>query len=265
MEDDVHVVQKSIATAKSRAAALARDDVGTDSTIQPWSQLREPARQTSADRYDESVPPLHMTQALLFDLGDVIVGLDFPRAYRAAAELSRYSAEEIPQVIHRAKLASPYERGELSTDDFYRRFLETLGIDIPFEQFRALWQDMFHAEPLLSEDLLAGLARRHRLVLVSNTNELHFRYIERRYRLLRHFHERVLSYEVGLMKPDAGIYETAIKRARCPAPACLFVDDKQANVEGARQAGLDAVRFEGQGRLEEELIRRGVEWKGCDR
>ena len=201
-----------------------------------------------------------MLQALLFDLGDVIVGLDFNRAYRALAALTSYRADEIPEIISRANLAGPYECGKLSNDTFHKRFCEALDLDLPYEPFEQLWGDMFVPEPFLPPQFFEGLSRRYRLLLLSNTNDIHFRFIRDRYPMLRRFDDFVLSFEVGAMKPDTRIYEEAILRSGVAAAKCFFVDDKQVNVDAAQRAGIDAVRFEGRGELENQLRDRGVRW-----
>ena len=202
-------------------------------------------------------------KALLFDLGDVIIGLDFDRAYRAVAELSPYSADEIPDLIRQADLAYPYERGEMSSEVFHRRFCTALEMDIPFDRFRRLWGDMFQPEPILDDTFLAGLAANYRLVLLSNTNELHFDFIRGRYTLLRHFDELVLSYEVGVMKPGREIYTEAVRRAGCQAHECFFTDDKLVNVEAGARLGLEAVVFENPEQLRQSLAKRGVLWNSA--
>lgn len=199
-------------------------------------------------------------KALLFDLGNVIIGLDFERAYRALAGLTRCGADEIPEVIHRANLAGPYERGELSNNEFHKRFCAVLDLDLAYDPFEDLWGDMFVSEPFLPENFLEGLSRRYRLLLLSNTNDIHYRFLRERYLMLRHFDDFVLSYEVGAMKPDAKIYDEAIRRAGAPAGECFFVDDKQINVDAARRAGMDAVRFESRDELERQLRDRSVQW-----
>jgi len=201
-----------------------------------------------------------MPQALLFDLGDVIIGLDFPKAYEAAAKLSPFSVDEMPRVISRAKLAGPYERGEISNKQFHRRFCEALEMSLDYDRFEHLWGDMFQLETLLPDELFKELARNYRLLLLSNTNDIHFRFIRERYPVLRHFDDFVLSYEVGVMKPDAGIYAEAVRRAGAAAAECFFVDDKQVNVDAARKAGIDAVRFQGRETFERQLRERGIRW-----
>ena len=201
-----------------------------------------------------------MIKAVLLDLGEVVVGLDFPRAYRAAATLTDYTAEEIPKVISASGLARSYEHGRMSSETFYQKLSAALDLTVGFDEFRGIWENMFDPEPLISDSFLEGLARRTTLLLVSNTNELHFNSIRKRYPLLRHFHDSILSYEVGSMKPAEGLYREAIRRAECRPNECFFTDDKVANVEAALRFGIDATVFRGQETLKRELRERGVEW-----
>jgi putative hydrolase of the HAD superfamily len=110
------------------------------------------------------------------------------------------------------------------------------------------------------ESLLAGIRERYRMLVLSNTNAIHFDMVRQNYPLLRHFHDLVLSYEVKAMKPSPAIYREAIARAGCRPEECFFTDDIPAYVEGARREGIDAVRFESCAQLERELAARGVRW-----
>lgn len=197
-------------------------------------------------------------KALLFDLGDVIVGLDFDRAYRVIEERTGLSRNQILTLIRDANLASPYERGEISSRAFHQRFSDALDLNLCYEEFRSLWGDMFSDEPLLDSSFFEGLKKSYRLVLVSNTNEIHFRFLRTRHALLDLFDDFVLSYEMGVMKPDLRIYSRAIERARCGAQECFFTDDTLLNVRAARRAGIDAVLFQGREQLEKNLETRGI-------
>lgn len=199
-----------------------------------------------------------MTRAVILDLGNVIVGLDFPRAYRAAASLTGHSAGEIPELIRAANLARPYERGELTSEEFYLRFCRALDLKISYSEFVDLWSDMFQPEPILTDGLLRELAATTKLLMLSNTNEIHFEFIRGRYPLVRHFHDFVLSYRVGAMKPDAAIYLDAVRRAGCEPGECFFVDDIEENIAAARQLGIDAEIFRSANELEAQLRQRGV-------
>ena len=114
---------------------------------------------------------------------------------------------------------------------------------------------------LIPEPIIQGLAARYRLVLLSNTNAIHFDMIRRSYPVLRHFHDLILSYEVKAMKPDPVIYRAAIAAAGCRPEECFYTDDIADYVEGARRMGIDAVQFRGSEALEQDLRERGIEWK----
>ncbi len=199
-----------------------------------------------------------MIRAVIFDLGGVIVPLDFPRAYAAIAALSPLPAAEIPNRIRSSGLVERYETGRLTSPDFVRQLSDLLSIEITYPQFCDLWSTLFRPDPLIPESLFAGLAARYPLILLSNTNEIHFENIRARFPLLRHFHHLVLSYEVGAAKPSPRIYEAAVARAGFRPEECFFTDDVPAYVEGARHAGLDAVRFFDFPQLEAELKTRGI-------
>ena len=106
-----------------------------------------------------------------------------------------------------------------------------------------------------------ALARRYRLVLLSNTNALHFAMIRANYgRLIRHFHDLVLSYEVGAMKPNRKIYDTAVARAGCEPGECFYTDDIAEYIEAARALGIDAVQFESREQIERAMRARAIQW-----
>ena len=199
-----------------------------------------------------------MTRAILFDLGNVLVAFDFTRGYRALEGVCPHPAEEIPARIAASGLVPPYERGEVSSEAFYLQLCRLLDLCVAYDQFCALWSTIFLPDPIVSEDLLTSLRRRYRMVLISNTNDIHFRVIQANYPLIGHFDAMVLSHQVGAMKPADRIYQEAIRQAGCRPEECFYTDDVPEFVEGGRRNGLDAVRFTGQADLERELQRRWI-------
>jgi glucose-1-phosphatase len=199
-----------------------------------------------------------MYQTIIFDLGKVIVPFDFSRGYRAMAEHSPYPAEEIPKRIGATDLVRRFESGQVAPKDFVAQLCGMLEADISYDRFCEIWSSIFLPETLIPESLLEGLHHTYRLLLLSNTNAIHFEMVRRNYRLLRHFDEYVLSHEVGALKPSPVIYREAIARARCAPREIFFTDDIPDYVEAARKAGIDAVQFQNAGQLTEELRRRGI-------
>jgi glucose-1-phosphatase len=200
-------------------------------------------------------------KALIFDLGGVIVPFDFKRAYARIEPLCGYAAEEIPKRIGATGLVQRFESGQIEPEPFVAELLSRLGVSMSYAEFCDLWTCIFLPGPLIPEDLFRKLRERYRLILLSNTNAIHFGMLSGRYPLLDHFHDQVLSYQVGAMKPSPLIYQTAIARAGCAAEECFFTDDVLPYVEGARAAGMDAVQFQSAAQLERELQSRGVKWE----
>ena len=202
-----------------------------------------------------------MIKTVIFDLGTVIVPFDFARGYRAMAELCSCAAEEIPKRIGSTDLVRRFECGEVAPEQFVEQLCRTLDMRMEYANFCQIWCSIFLPDTLIPESLLRGLKRRYRLLLLSNTNAIHFSMIRENYPLLRHFDDYVLSYEVGALKPSPRIYEEAIARAQCAPAECFFTDDIPEYVAGARKAGMDAVQFQSAAQIEAELLGRGVTWE----
>jgi putative hydrolase of the HAD superfamily len=200
----------------------------------------------------------YMIKTVIFDLGRVIVPFDFMRTYRRLEPLCGIPAEEISGRLSQTGLISRYESGLIESRDFADRISRHLGLKVSYEEFCDLWMSIFLPDTLVPEEMLAEIAAVRRLVLLSNTNEIHFAGIRRNYPLLRHFNEFVLSHEVRAMKPSPEIYRRAIEVAQCAPEECFFTDDIQDYVDGAKKMGIDAVRFESAAQIREELRRRGV-------
>lgn len=201
-----------------------------------------------------------MIRTVIFDLGKTIVPFDFQRGYAAISEFCPYDAAEIPQRIGSTDLVHRFEAGEVEPEDFVRQFSRILDLDLSYERFCEVWSSIFLPETLIPESLVAGLRRRYRMLLLSNTNAIHFAMIRETYPIIRHFEGYVLSYEVGALKPEPKIYREAIARAGCRPQEIFFADDIPSYVDAARREGIDAVQFESLPRLEEEFRARGIEW-----
>jgi putative hydrolase of the HAD superfamily len=199
-------------------------------------------------------------RALLFDLGNVLIPFDFKRGYAGIAGLTGLAGEEIRARLARTDYVHRLESGGMNGREFVAALGALCEVELPYARFCEVWSSIFLPETLLPETLLAALAARYRLVLLSNTNDLHFEFLERTYPLLRHFHARVLSHEVKAMKPEAAIYAAAIRAAGCAPEECFYTDDIPEYVAAARGHGIDAEVFAGREATERELRRRGVEW-----
>jgi putative hydrolase of the HAD superfamily len=199
-------------------------------------------------------------RAIILDLGNTIIPFDFTRGYRELQAACGQSPEEIRRRIGSTDLVVRFESGQVAPEDFVAQLSELLGLKVTYSEFRRMWSSIFLPDPLIPESFLESLKKRYRLVLLSNTNAIHFEMLRETYPLLRHFDHFVLSHEVGTLKPEPAVYEHAISHSQCMPGECFFTDDIEAYVEGARRSGIDAEPFRGFDKLQADLRSRGVEW-----
>lgn len=202
-----------------------------------------------------------MHKAIFFDLGRVLIHFDFRRGYRALEGLCPYAAEEIPKRLAGSGLVERFETGLVEPRDFVAQLCAILDLKVGYDQFRQIWSSIF-TEELIPERMLEGLRRNYKLVLVSNTNALHFEMLSDSYHhLLRHFDHLVLSHEVRAMKPRPEIFRAALGYAGCLPEECFYTDDIADYVAAARKLGIDGVVFESCAQIEGEMRQRGIRWE----
>ncbi len=200
-------------------------------------------------------PPI---AAIAFDLGNVLVQVDHLRFCRRLAELAGWRPQEVYAAVFQTGLEPGYDTGRISSEEFHRRVQDHFRLDLPFARFRQMWADIF--DPLDDmEAVAARLAQRYPLYLLSNTNELHFQYIQENYAtLLSHFRAFILSYLVGSRKPEPQIFQALIREAGLPPDRILYTDDKPEFVEAARAHGLVAWPFTSPLDFKEQLSASGL-------
>ncbi len=199
-----------------------------------------------------------MIQALVFDFGKVIGFFDHRLTSERLAVHAELSVEAIHGHLFGGPLETDYEAGRLSTADFLRQARETCQLRCSEEILATAWADIFWPNNEVIA-LLPRLRPHYRLLLGSNTNELHSRQFCRQFAdVLRYFDALVLSHEVGARKPSAAFFEHCQRLAGCAAEECLFIDDLPANVAGAQACGWHGIVYTDASALCEQLAALGI-------
>jgi glucose-1-phosphatase len=198
-------------------------------------------------------------EALLFDLGKVLINFSFENVVKSLHESCTISREQFEAILFDKVLVRGYERGEISTPEFYGHLCQRASLNMTLPQFRATWSAIFMPGTLVSEELLANLKQRYPLILISNTNEAHVEFIRETYRVFDYFDHLVFSHKVGSLKPDSKIFEHAIAASNRPAEALFFTDDREENIVAAAALGMHAHQFVSEAKLVEALQQAGVE------
>jgi HAD superfamily hydrolase (TIGR01509 family) len=205
-------------------------------------------------------------KSVIFDIGRVIVGLNLNRAFAPIAagihdndsSAQQLSPEEVWKIVHEDERWQDWQEGRLSPQEWHEHLMRRLKLSLSYAQFRDTWNLVLDPETILSDDLFALLRARCRLALLSNTDPIHVEALEQRFTFARHFPVRIYSCSVGASKPSAAIYRAALERLGISASEALYVDDIQEFVDAATGLGLDAIRFESRGILEDHLRRRDL-------
>ncbi len=180
--------------------------------------------------------------AIVFDLGNVLIGVDFERAFAHWADCSGQPVARLRARWRSDGALAAHERGELDDQSFFAHLDVLLGTHIGSHAIAAGWQAVFTGliEPIVAE--LPALSARRPLYLYSNTNAAHTPTWRSRFgdALLPHFRGVYLSHEIGRRKPDVTSFEWLARELGVPPERLLFLDDSPGNVAGARAAGWRA-------------------------
>lgn len=203
------------------------------------------------------MPDAVRIDALFFDIGNVLVRFDLPGLLKDFAWSPGSSAWKVARLVWSRKLVDAVERGRLDGPALHAAVRAETGFAGDYDAFRKVWCGHFKLDGATSV-LFRRLARRHPVYLLSNTNTLHWEFIQKRYAFAREAKGAVLSCAVGARKPEEAIYEAAVLAAGVPAQRCLFIDDLEENVRGAKAAGLRALRFKSAAQLRRDLASYGL-------
>ena len=197
-------------------------------------------------------------RALIFDIGRVLIRVDLARAMAGLSAAIPLSPEELWKALTSDPRWMDWQEGRISPRDWHLHIAKRLGGTLTFEEFCDAWNRALDPEPIQSEALLSGLAKRYRLAVLSNTDPIHMEQEEARYPFFRHFPVRVYSYRVGASKPSPLIYREALVGCKVTAPEALFIDDVPAYVEAAKQLGMSGIVYQSPEKLVAELAALGV-------
>lgn len=180
--------------------------------------------------------------ALLFDIGRVVIDIDFSKAIACWAGHAGCKPETIISKFERGEAYRQHEVGKISDEAYFDTLRSALGIAISHDQFLEGWNAIFAGEMPDIAHLLPRAARHMPLYAFSNTNRPHVEFFSKEYAdVLGHFRELYLSSSIGLRKPDGEAFDHVVQAIGVPAGRIVFFDDLAENVEGARARGLTAV------------------------
>jgi putative hydrolase of the HAD superfamily len=188
--------------------------------------------------------------AFLFDLGGVVIDIDFEQCARAWACAADIDVQHIHAHFEADDTLAALERGEIDHQHYFRHLRGQLHIDLSDREFVQGWEQILVGTVPGIDTCLERLARHYPLYALTNTNRLHESVWRRRYAAtLAPFTHIFSSARLGMLKPDAAIYRHACREMGLPAANILFIDDLPANIEGAQACGMQTLQVDDNRRL----------------
>ena len=188
---------------------------------------------------------------IIFDLGGVIINIDFQYTFEAFAKLGDTDILKTLQKFEGLQVFKRYEMGELSDQQLRDLLRKEFNTRVSDEEIDKAWNALLMDIPPARIDLLQNLKNKYRTFLLSNTNKIHIQEVnEILHRstgvknLSALFEKIYYSYEMKMSKPAVDIYFHVLKEQGLKAEETLFVDDNKDNIEGAKAAGLKVLHVQ---------------------
>lgn len=189
---------------------------------------------------------------LIFDLGGVIIDLDFQAVYEAFASLARLSVDEVQARIHGFTQFINYEKGLISSGEFRDQVRDLFQLTSSDQEIDNAWCEILAGIPQVRLELLNKLRHRYRIFALSNTNDIHARKfnsiiedaLDNATLFTDHFEKLYLSHELKMRKPEAEIYRLVLEDQGIAAQETLFIDDTLENIQGAQALGIQTLHLE---------------------
>lgn len=205
------------------------------------------------------LPAAPRIEALLFDLGGVVIDISVERALQSWQPRSRLSIDQMRGRLAIDELFKQHERGQLEASRYFDHLRRLFELDASDQDIAAGWNAILVGEIAESVNVV-HCARRHLPCFAfTNTSPTHQAVWTRAYPNVVSAFDRIFaSSELGLRKPERAAYDAVAGEIGVRPEAILFFDDTQENVEGAREAGLQAVHVRGPADIEQGLAINGI-------
>ena len=186
-----------------------------------------------------------MTQAVLLDLGNVVLGVDFHRVFKYWAQAANVDESRFYENWSMDATYEAHERGTITFSDYSDHLSNLFEVHLPEAEWLAGWNAIWTTPFAQVIELLPAIAERYPLYCFTNTNESHATYWQHHYKTdVANFKHIFISNEIGMRKPDVPSFHAVCQEMNVPPSQVTFLDDSKDNIAGAHEAGLMAHHVE---------------------
>lgn len=190
-------------------------------------------------------------KAIIFDLGGVLLDIDYNRASEAFKKLGVSDFDSMYSQAGANPLFQHLETGKIDQQHFCNTMLQYVQHTKSNQDIINAWNAMLLDFRKDSLEELKRLRGKYKLYLLSNTNYIHLQAFNKIYEetiggtpFIDLFDKVYWSHELGLRKPEADSYEAVLNDNNLKPEETLFIDDTLQNIEGAKKLGLHTIYLE---------------------
>ncbi|MBW2975982.1 HAD-IA family hydrolase [Candidatus Woesearchaeota archaeon] len=194
-----------------------------------------------------------MIKTIFCDLGNVIVFFNQKLIAQGLAKYSSKNAGQIYRFFISSRARKSFDIGKISEKTLFKSFKKNLHLKTSLSQFKKIWPSCFTSLNRDMVSLLYSLKKRYKLVLLSNTDPIHYEYCRKKYSVLEIFDDFVLSYKTGLKKPNPLIYLYALKKAKALPNQVLYIDDVCSYIATAKIFGIKSLQYKNMNKLKRDM------------
>ena len=181
---------------------------------------------------------------LIFDLGGVLINLDINQCILNFKQLGLDNFEQYLNNFAQSGFFMQLEKGQISAAEFRNEIRKLTPNHLTDAQIDKAWCSFLLEIPEEKLDMLIKLRKKFRVIMLSNTNIIHFPnsektlFTDKGRQLSEYFDRCYLSYEMKMAKPDIEIFKNILATENVQANECLFLDDGLKNTEQAQKLGI---------------------------
>jgi epoxide hydrolase-like predicted phosphatase len=186
---------------------------------------------------------------IIFDLGGVILNINPLLSLLELEIISGISQGELILKLASEQIFEKFDTGRLNPAQFRSDLCKILNRNVSDSEIDRIWNKLILDIPPHRVKLLQELRNNYKVFMLSNTNSIHFEHYTREFLEIYGFNmvdlfDRVfVSHEIGIHKPDAGIYTFVFEHANLDASETVFFDDSSANIEAAKLLGIHGIQI----------------------
>lgn len=181
-------------------------------------------------------------KVFLFDIGRVLLDFDFESSLsRLIPSNIKYPEKRIKHVLSKKDIL---EAGLITPEYFAQWALAVLNSDVTIEQFYQVWQQIFTVNEPMWQCIWKLTCDSHRLILISNINAIHCPWIFTTYPDFTYFEAAILSFNIGMLKPQPEIFQYAIDTYKLPIESVTYVDDTLQNITMGKKFGFKCWQYD---------------------